>query len=89
MENEQGLAQVLPAGLCALGILSDYFSLDKDIAEIVLVMLGQKEKMLPCLRRLALPPCIEANPKLVTGINVACGKVSVVVGHSELLVSWL
>ncbi|KAL0639421.1 hypothetical protein Q9L58_001449 [Maublancomyces gigas] len=87
VENEQGLAQVLPAGLCALGIFSDYISLDTDIAEIVLVMLGQKGKMLPCLRRLALPPCIEANPKLFTEIIVACEKVGVVVvRHSELFV---
>lgn len=54
------------------------------------MMSGQKERMLPCLRRLALTGCIEANPKLVTEINVACEKVGVVlVGHSELLASWL
>lgn len=83
--KEQGLAQVLPPGLCAFGILGDYFWSDEEVADMVLVMLGQKEKLLPRLRRLALSSGIRVNLKLVEKIEVACKNVGVVrVGHGEL-----
>lgn len=77
MKNELGLAQVLPAGLCAFGIMNDYFWSLEDVVEMVLVMLEQKAKRLPRLRRLALSSSIRMNPELCRKVRVACMAVGV------------
>lgn len=84
-DNELGFAQVLPAGLCALGIEPDKFWSDEDVADMVLVMLEQKTRMLPRLQRLALSSGIGTKPVLLEKIMVACKSVGVMlVGNHEL-----
>lgn len=76
-KHELGLAQVLPAGLCAFGIMNDYFLPLEDVVEMVLVMLEQKTKQLPRLRRLALSSSIRINPELSRKVRIACLAVGV------------
>lgn len=86
--GSQELARVLPAGLCALEIISDPSWLAERVVDEVVVMLGEKERLLPRLKMLAVLLSGEKSLEDMERLGAACkvANVQLVIDPAQRIV---